>query len=386
MFSGRPLSAPTVSERGFIDGRLFLFPQKSPNDTTQVVGDGLIREEVFLKPAEWFQFAAGVDFNASSHDEVEDEWRLDFCDRGILRPRLAVVRRRHVAKGPLTVTLGKQVIRWARADVLNPTDRFAARDYVNPLNPDLLPVLGVRPALQLGRETFEVVWVPRLRRAAMPLLDQRWTVVPLRPPRFRSSTPVRRSLRVPKPKVPLGPRGHPRRVLGLVLQRVQSPPEHRPVHDVQRGTRGTQREDQTPRSPRVILVDRGTVASTLPLRTYGADAAVPTRWFTIKGEAAYFTSSSPVSDEYVLYVLQIERQTVNRVMVGGYAGEVGDRPPCRADVRARPRHDAVARRASAYTIDSNRTVTFRRPCVRTATASMRRPNTRRPAASAGARR
>ena len=64
------------------------------------------------------------------------------------------------------------------------------------------------------------------------------------------------------------------------------------------------------------------VSRTYPaIRTYGADAAVPTRWFTIKGEAAYFTSSSPDTDEYVLYVLQIERQTGEWVLVGGYAGE-----------------------------------------------------------------
>jgi hypothetical protein len=33
------------------------------------------------------------------------------------------------------------------------------------------------------------------------------------------------------------------------------------------------------------------------IRTYGADAAVRTRWFTIKGEAAYFPSSSTDTDE-----------------------------------------------------------------------------------------
>ncbi len=36
-------------------------------------------------------------------------------------------------------------------------------------------------------------------------------------------------------------------------------------------------------------------------------AAVPTRWLTVKGEVAYFTSRSPGTDEYVLYVVQVER-------------------------------------------------------------------------------
>jgi hypothetical protein len=66
--------------------------------------------------------------------------------------------------------------------------------------------------------------------------------------------------------------------------------------------------------PNIDVITAGSpsivVSRTYPaIRTYGADAAVPTRWFTIKGEAAYFTSSSPDTDEYVLYVLQIERQT-----------------------------------------------------------------------------
>jgi hypothetical protein len=29
------------------------------------------------------------------------------------------------------------------------------------------------------------------------------------------------------------------------------------------------------------------------IRSYGADAAVPLRWLTIRGEASYFTSSTP---------------------------------------------------------------------------------------------
>src|SRR5207247_11324733 len=58
-----------------------------------------------------------------------------------------------------------------------------------------------------------------------------------------------------------------------------------------------------------------------PIRTYGADAVIPTRWFTFKGEAAYFTSASIDTEEYVLYVLQLERQTGEWILVGGYAGQ-----------------------------------------------------------------
>jgi hypothetical protein len=55
---------------------------------------------------------------------------------------------------------------------------------------------------------------------------------------------------------------------------------------------------------------------------------MPTPWFTLKAEAAYFTSPDQGSaaggvqaDEYILYVVQLERQTGEWLIVGGYAGE-----------------------------------------------------------------
>ncbi len=58
------------------------------------------------------------------------------------------------------------------------------------------------------------------------------------------------------------------------------------------------------------------------LRSYGADLAVPTPVVTLKGEAAFFTSPRGTSEEYVLYVVELERQVREWVLVGGYAGEV----------------------------------------------------------------
>ncbi len=62
------------------------------------------------------------------------------------------------------------------------------------------------------------------------------------------------------------------------------------------------------------------------VRMYGADAALPLPWFTIKGEAGYFTSQEPLEsprpDDYMLYVIQAERQVGEWSFAGGYAGEV----------------------------------------------------------------
>jgi hypothetical protein len=50
--------------------------------------------------------------------------------------------------------------------------------------------------------------------------------------------------------------------------------------------------------------------------------AIPTRVFLLKGEAAYYTSPSSTSDEYVLYVVEVERQAGEWILDVGYAGEV----------------------------------------------------------------
>ena len=54
--------AQTLSQRGFGEVRVTLYPQDAPNDRVNVVTDLLLRDEVFVKPAPWIQFAAGFEF------------------------------------------------------------------------------------------------------------------------------------------------------------------------------------------------------------------------------------------------------------------------------------------------------------------------------------
>lgn len=49
---------------------------------------------------------------------------------------------------------------------------------------------------------------------------------------------------------------------------------------------------------------------------YGGDVVVPLRWFTLTGEAGYFSSADRRADEYVLYVVQVVRQTGEWSFVG----------------------------------------------------------------------
>jgi len=339
-----------VSQRGFVEGRGFAFAEKAPNDDVQAIGDLLIREEVFLKPKPWAQFAAGLDLRANSHDQVESEWRLDFSDRSVRRPRAAVRRlTATITASHFTVDIGKQFIRWGRADVLNPTDRFAPRDYLNVIDSEFLPVLGVRPSIQIGKETFEVVVVPRFTPSRLPLFDQRWTALPPDVP----SIQVRDGGSIIPAGSEQGVRwNHTGERIEMSLSYFNGF-NHLP--DIESQVIPT----RFPDIERLLGPLAPTIALTRvypTIRTYGADLAIPTSVLTLKGEVCYFTSPKSTGDEYVLYVIELERQTGEWVLVGGYAGEAVT--TSRNAFRFAPDR-GIARsflgRAS-YTVDPRRTV------------------------------
>jgi hypothetical protein len=92
------------------------------------------------------------------------------------------------------------------------------------------------------------------------------------------------------------------------------------------------------------------------LRLYGADAAVPLRWFTVKTEAAYYTSPDRQQDQYVIYVLQFERQIKELSIVAGYAGDaITARTPTLQFSPELGFARAILAHAQ-YTIDSNRSL------------------------------
>jgi hypothetical protein len=340
VFLASSADAQTLTQRGFIDGSVVFFPQEAPNDPTRAAGDVLAREEVFVKPARWLQFGAGVDLRANSHDQVEDSWRVDVGDRGALRPRVAIRRlSATVTRGPLTIDAGKQVIRWGKTDILAPTDRFAPRDFLNVVDTELLAVVGARAVAEVGVETFEAVWVPRFTPSRVPLINQRWTVVP----------PAAAGV----PLVDAGGSFPGGSQAGVRWGHVGAGFEYSlSFFDGFNHLPNIDAEAQT--APLRVELTRAYPS----IRTYGGDAAVPTRWFTVKGEAAYFTTSSPATDEYILYVVQLERQTGEWVIVAGYAGEVVtvrrstlDFAPDRGLTRS------IVARAS-YTIGPTRSVAF----------------------------
>lgn len=304
LFLDVALLAQSFSQRGFFENYSTFYPQTAPNDSSHALSDMLFRYEASYQIAPWLKISGSFDARTDTHDQVERSAHLDLFDRTIERPALSVRRLSLIAnKGKFTFEAGRQFIRWGKADLLNPTDRFAPKDYLNVVEPEFLGVWAARLTYESGSNTVDMVWQPVFTPARTPLLDQRWTVLPSAAAQLAIED--------------IGARYPTRSQWGARWNHNAAGYEYSfsyfdgynylPLFNVFPGS--------TPLSA-------GLQRYYPRLRLYGGDAAFPTRIVTIKAEAAYYTTTRNQTDEYLLYVLQLERQQGEWSFVGGYAGEV----------------------------------------------------------------
>lgn len=225
-------------------------------------------------------------------------------------------------------------MRWGKTDIVTPTDRFAPRDFLTVVDNDFLAVTAARLTVERGSNSIEAVWSPRLTPSRIPLANDRW------------STPGFPRPALVKTQMPgggqSGVRWNHNGAVELELSLYEGF-NHVPSFQylLNRGAAGVELHKFYP-------------------KTFmgGADVAVPTALFTIKGEAAQFTSTDARADDYALYVIQLERQQGEWTFVGGYAGEaITQRGSAIAFSPDRGLTKTLLGRAS-YTIDANRTVAF----------------------------
>lgn len=301
--------------------------------------EGFLRYEAFWKPVAGLRFAGALDARTDSHLQDERTLQVSWFDREVRRPAFEVRRLSATYnRGPLTVELGKQFIRWGKADILNPTDRFAPRDFLSVVDNDFLGVWAARVTVERGSNTYDVVYQPSFTPARIPLFNQRWTVLPSDlPPGFRL---LDGGARYPG-RGEAGARfSHVGRGLEYSLSFYDGY-NYLPLIAVSS-------------APPVLSFERFYPR----MRMYGGDFALPLRPFTVKAEAGYFTSSTAQADNYGLYVVQLERQVREWSFVGGYAGEAVTRR--RSTLEFAPDRGlarAFLARAS-YTIDTNRSLAF----------------------------
>ena len=288
-------------QRGYFETKLFVFPQAAPGDSGRAVTDGLLRYEASRKLTPWLRIYGALDARTDSHRTTEREWRFDWQDRSLLRPAISLRRFSAVAhKGPITFEFGKQFIRWGKTDIFNPMDRFAPKDFLNVVDSDFLGVPAARLSIEKGADTLDLVWQLRFTPSRVPLLNQRWVLLPAGFV-FRNGVT----------DFPGGGAG------GLRWNHLGKGYEYSVAFYEGHNTLPLFNASVSPISAGIRLNKYFA-----QMRMWGATTAIPLRWFTVKAESGYFTSSTKSADEYVQYVVQMERQSGEWSFVGGYAGEV----------------------------------------------------------------
>ncbi len=321
--------AQDFKQRGFLETGLTLYPETAPNDSGHALGKALLRYEASYKVKPWLRFSAALDAAFDTHQEVERKLRLDWQDRSLRRPALSVRElNATLSKGKVTAEFGKQFIRWGKADILNPIDRFAPKDFLSVTDPGFLAITAARVIYDNGVDSVDLVWQPRFTPSRTPLLNQRWTVLPAN------------LVGIPLPE--LGAQFPGRSAFGGRWNHIGA---------------GYELSASFYDGFNSLPIFEGAPVRLYPaLRLYGVDAAVPLRWFTVKTEAAYYTSPDKRQDEYAIYVIQFERQIKELSLVAGYAGDaVTSRTPTLQFSPERGFARAVLGHAQ-YTIDSNRSV------------------------------
>jgi hypothetical protein len=336
-----PLPGQRFTQRGFFETDNFLYPQTGTNDSAHYVGEAFLRWEGALKLTNSLRINGSLDARTDTHRQFQRDWGLDVLDQDIQRSAFSL-RRFSITynKGGLTLEAGRQFVRWGKADILNPTDRFAPRDFTNVIHPDYLGVVATRATYERGKNTIDAVYVPLFTPSRGPLLNQRWVVLP---PEVQEIPINDLGSHIPgrgQAGIRFNHNGTGFEFSGSYYDGFYSPPFFHLGLNA---------------SPQLSI----NLQRFFPrLRLYGGDVAVPLRWFTVKGEAAYFQSPDGDADQFALYVIQFERITGEWTFVGGYGGEaVTSRV---AGLSFNPER-GIARtflgRAS-YNLDPNRTVAF----------------------------
>jgi len=298
------LLAQNFEQRGFIENRALFYPQDAPNDRAHAVDQTLLRWEASYKVAPWLKFNGSFDARADTHRQVDRSLRLDLDDRAIQRPTLSLRQlSATIHKGKVTAELGRQIIRWGKTDILTPTDRFAPKDYLSSVvDSEFLGVTAARVTVAGSSDSLDVIWQPWFTPSRTPLLNQRWTALP---PELNGVVVIDAGARYPG-------RGQ----YGARWNHIAPGYEYSlsyfdgfnslPLFDAQF-------------DPRAAAIRAQRIYPSM--RMYGGDTAIQLPWVTVKGEAGYFSTTTSGAQDYILYVIQLERQVKEWSFVGGYAGE-----------------------------------------------------------------
>jgi hypothetical protein len=332
-----PAAAQSARQSGFVGVTFTGYPQTAVTDDTRAIVRTIVRWDPELTGTNW-RLDASFEAQTDTHDQTAVD--ATYWDRSTRRPAFDIRRlSASWVHGPLTLVAGKQFIAWGKADAVMPTDHFAPKDYIDLMDPEPLAVTAVRATVAGPADSLDVVFTPRMTPSRVPLLDQRWVNPPL--------------LALGRPLIDAGGDIPDEPQVGVRWSHLG-----RYVEDSLSFFQGNDTlpsfSAAVPGTPGVVDVTRSYPA----LTSVGGDLAMPLPWITIKGEAAWYGSSTATARTFLLYVVQAERPWREWLFIGGYVGEQVARPG--TVVRFDP-DEALARAfigRVAYTIDTNRNLVF----------------------------
>jgi hypothetical protein len=337
---GITVHAQGFSQRGFFEMSGNIYPQIVPDDSAHGIGETRLRYEPKWQAKTWLTLDASLEARLDTHHQDARSVHIDWNDRSLQRPALSVRQLSAVLKRDnLTFSAGKQFIRWGETDFLNPTDRFAPKDLLTIVDQDVLPVTAARLTYTLGNNALNLVWQPFFTPGRIPLVNQRWTFVP----EAFSGFDV----------LGVGSKFPGRSSFGARWSRSSQGYEWSLSY--------YDGFNYLPSFNTTIdpTLGRITFSRSYPaLRLYGGDLAISLPLFTLKGEAAYYTSPANQQDEYVLYVLEAERQIRELQLVFGYTGEVVTAHAGTQQFLGERGFTRAAFGHARYALDANRTLTL----------------------------
>ncbi|MBI4893530.1 MAG: hypothetical protein HY821_23110 [Acidobacteria bacterium] len=288
--------------RGFLENRTMFYPQEASNDKTQWVNEWLLRWETRVRLGERWRIFGGLDAQTDTHNQVERNWHLSWWDREIQRPAFNVrTLFAQYTRGPFRLELGKQVIRWGVGDVFSPTDRVSARDLLSPSGADNLGVWAVRAVADTGPHSLELLYLPRFTPSRVPLVGQRWVVLPDSLKQYR--------LRFRGVEYPGGPQFGVR------------------YHGIRRGIEYSGAyfegfQNLPSLISRVLYLQKvwEYKAAYPRIRVAGGDVSAAWRGMVWKAEGAYSWTPTQITDDFISFVVQVERVREKWQMVAGYTG------------------------------------------------------------------
>jgi hypothetical protein len=258
------------------------------------------------------------DIRLDTHKNVDRGRWADLTQRGIQQPAGAVSEFYLDARlSHLGLRLGKQQIRWGRADGFNPTDNIIPYDYIDTFAEERLAVTALKADAYFKRASFEGVWIPFYTPTRLPIFGQRWF-----------------------PRLPASPQG-----FDLIYRDQRGPLPAQTFGNGQWGVRYSQVVSRGEFSfsyfdglddipffrPSIALLSfasperlRAQIAlgrEYYRVRVAGFDFASDLGPIGIRGEAAYFDQTDPNNLDHVLYVVGVDKNWRDWFVILQYAGQ-----------------------------------------------------------------